>query len=459
MSNHLRRAFGASLLCCVLLSARTGFGAPLIQSGEQLTLSRAIEIALANHPRRREAEARALAAGEQVGEARSAMLPQVYGAAEYLRTTDNAIGDTSYLNPGFVPRIPGRDHDAPPDVGQSFSTGDNYLSGVAANQYLLDFGRVRGFIAERKDEAAAAQAALKLVELNLVFEVTQRYFALLAANEIVKVYEQAVTQRREQLHAAQVRAQAGLTAQIDVFTAQSALARARVHLLDSRNEVDKAKVALDNAMGLGPEAPQYRISQVLTYQKITGSPGDYFQIALKDRPDLSMFEEEARAEGAKIVQYRSDYFPTVAATAGYNAMGTGLPAANNFDVGIVITWPIFSGFLTEHQVAEMRLRQKAVRDAIEDLRQRIYLEVKSAFLDWQTSLQRIREAELTLQASKVELELANKRYTTGLGNIIELTDAERFFVQDNAAYVGALYQFSVAKAALQRATGGLLAEQ
>jgi outer membrane protein len=197
----------------------------------------------------------------------------------------------------------------------------------------------------------------------------------------------------------------------------------------------------------------------LRYQKITGSPGDYFQIALKDRPDLSMFEEDARAEGAKIVQYRSDYFPTVTATAGYNAMGTGLPAANNFDVGIVISWPIFNGFLTEHQVAEMRLRQKAVRDAIEDLRQRIYLEVKSAFLDWQTSLQRIREAELTLQASKVELELASKRYTTGLGNIIELTDAERFFVEDNAAYVNALYQFSVAKAAVGRATGALLAEQ
>jgi outer membrane protein len=149
----------------------------------------------------------------------------------------------------------------------------------------------------------------------------------------------------------------------------------------------------------------------------------------------------------------------VDATAGYNTMGTGLPAADNFNVGIIISWPIFNGFLTEHQVEKAKLRQKALGDALEDLRQRIYLEVKSAFLDQQTALQRIRQAELTLAASKAELDLANKRYTTGLGNIIELTDAERFFIQDDATYVDALYKFSVAKAAVGRATGQLLAQR
>lgn len=459
MKWHFRRALSAALFSCTLLSAASSSAAPLIEPGQHLTLRRAIQIALRLHPRRLEARAEAAAARQRVGEARSAMLPQVYGAAQYLRSTDNGIGDTNYLNPGFVPRISGVDHDAAPNAGQSFGTGNNYLGGIAAYQYLFDFGRVRGFIHQRKDQAAAAHATLELTDLNLIFEVTQRYYALLAAHQIVDVYQRAVTQRREQLHAAQVRAHAGLTSEIDVYTAQATLARARVHLLDAQNRVAKGKAALDNAMGLGPEAPAYRLAAAFSQHNVSSSLAEDFETALSQRPDLRMLEDEARAEGAKIVQYKSEYYPTVDATAGYNAMGTGLPAANNFNVGLIISWPIFNGFLTEHQVEEARLRRQALGYALQDLRQRIYLEVKSTLLDQQTALQRIRQAQLTLAASKAELDLANKRYTAGLGNIIELTDAERFFIQDDASYVDALYKFSVAKAAVGRATGALLAER
>jgi outer membrane protein len=109
--------------------------------------------------------------------------------------------------------------------------------------------------------------------------------------------------------------------------------------------------------------------------------------------------------------------------------------------------------LTTHQIEEARLRREAVEHSIADLRQRIMLEVKTAFLDWQSAHQEIHETFVTLEASRVELELADKRYAAGLGNIIELTDAERDFIQDKAAYVSALYGFAVAKAGLERATG------
>jgi outer membrane protein len=118
-----------------------------------------------------------------------------------------------------------------------------------------------------------------------------------------------------------------------------------------------------------------------------------------------------------------------------------------------VTWPIFNGFLTNHEVAEARLRQDAVRHGIADLRQRIVLQVKRSFLDWQASLDRIHQAEAALTASRVQLDLAEKRYETGLGSIIELTDAQRRFTEDGAQQVKALAGFSIAKAAVDRDTG------
>src|SRR5260370_23070689 len=118
-----------------------------------------------------------------------------------------------------------------------------------------------------------------------------------------------------------------------------------------------------------------------------------FRVALQLRHDNKGVENQARAMGAKISEYRSDYLPTVNAVAGYSALGTGLPVANNFNVGIEITWPIFNSFLTSHQVAEAELHSKVIDAQIKDLRQRIILQVESAFQNWQTSLLTIDRAE------------------------------------------------------------------
>ncbi len=136
-----------------------------------------------------------------------------------------------------------------------------------------------------------------------------------------------------------------------------------------------------------------------------------------------------------------------------------LPAANNFDAGIMISWPIFNGFETEHQMAEARFQRDALRHSLEALRQHVYLEVKSAFLDWEAAVDRIHRTELTVAASRAQLELASKRYDAGLGNIIELTDAERFYIADDASYIDALYDYAVTKATLDRATGASLTAQ
>ncbi len=63
---------------------------------------------------------------------------------------------------------------------------------------------------------------------------------------------------------------------------------------------------------------------MLTYQPVSGVVAEYFATALKLRPDLREIEDQMRAEGAQIVEYRSDFFPTVHAVAGYNALGAGL---------------------------------------------------------------------------------------------------------------------------------------
>lgn len=421
----------------------------------ELTLRDAISIALKYHPRLKEAANEVSAMQERVGEAQSYLGPQVFGVAQYLRTTDNGIGNTSFYDPeGAFPRISGSNHDLPSnDFSQSWSTSNNYMSGVALSQFLFDFGRRHEFVAERRFEAQAADAKRQVTELDLIFEVSQRYFAVLQADKLVRVYEQAVEQRNFHLHEAQVKARANLRPQLDVYVTEAEVERAQLHLVDARNAKANAKVALDNALGLSDTAPDFRPADVLKYSPVNETLPPLIGKAFQTRPDLKMLESEAHAMGATVAEFRSDYLPTVNAVAGYEGAGTGLPVVNNFNAGIVITWPIFNSFLTTDQIAEAKFRQQELRYAMEDLRQKIILQVNTAFLNWQASVQRIERAQKALLASRAELELSDQRYQSGLTNIVELEDAERHYTSDGAQYAEALYGYSVAKAAVEQVTG------
>jgi outer membrane protein len=429
-----------------------------IPPGAKLTLSQAISIALSNHPLAKQASDETRAAGERTAQARSYLAPQVLGVAQYLRTTDNGIGNTNFYNiDGAFPRLTGTNHNLPAgDFTQSSETSDNYLGGIAVSQFLFDLGRRRGYVAQRRFEAEAAAAQERLTDLELIFEVSQCYFQLLEARQMVKVFEKALEQRGFHNHEAEVKAKAGLRPQLDVYITQAEVERAQLHLVDARNARDDAKVALDNALGSGEDAPDYEPAEVLTYSQIHDTPEALLKTAFELRPDLKIVEDQARAMGAQITEYRSDYFPTLSAVGGYTGVGTGLPVVNNFSAGIVLTWPLFNGFLTDHQIAEASLQQRALEHEIEDRRQRIILDVKTAFLNWQSSLERIDRAEKTLAASRVEIKLAEKRYQAGLSDIVELEDAERQYTEDDAEYANSLYGYSIAKAAVDRASGRAL---
>jgi outer membrane protein len=437
------------IVCSVLLAVPAHGSAASIAPGEKLSLERAIDIALREHPARKEAQAQAGAATERIGEARAALLPQVYGVGEYLRATDNGIGDTAYLPALGIDRAPSNGR----NTNQLSQTFDNVVGGLSAFQFLFDFGRTRGLVEQRSAEADAQDARLQLVQLDLVFGVAKAFYDLLAAKQTVTVYEKAVAQRTDHLREAQVKATAGLRPDIDATTADADLARAQLRLVDARNGASTAKAALDNSMGLGETAPDYEQEDVPLPEKVTGELPTYLAEAMQRRPDMQLLLDEARAAGARIDEVRSDYLPTVGAAAGYNVRGHDATPANNYYAGVLLSWPIFNGFLTDHELSEAKLHEEAVGHAIANLRQRITFEVKRSFLDWQAALERIRKAEKALDASKLELELAEKRYEKGLGSIIELTDAERRFTEDSADLVGARASFAVAKAALERDTG------
>ena len=126
---------------------------------------------------------------------------------------------------------------------------------------------------------------------------------------------------------------------------------------------------------------------------------------------------------------------------------------DNWVFGATVNVPIFSGGLTEGRVAEARANLRGLQADERTLRQQIGLEVRRALLDVQRASQSIDVSERAARQATENLALAEGRYETGVGNVIELTDAQVQRTSAEADHVSALYDYQVAVAALEQAMG------
>src|SRR2546426_8385531 len=142
-------------------------------------------------------------------------------------------------------------------------------------------------------------------------------------------------------------------------------------------------------MGIQTDSP-YRVQEP--------SLGEAYQITLDEavaramqlRPEMISQQAQERAAEVAIKAAQGNFFPTVTSSASYSYSATDFPLVYNWNVAGTVNIPIFSGFLTQQQVAQARanlLRTKANGDV---LRQNILLEVNQALLSLEAAKERLR---------------------------------------------------------------------
>ncbi|MFN3480707.1 MAG: TolC family protein, partial [Thermodesulfovibrionales bacterium] len=180
---------------------------------------------------------------------------------------------------------------------------------------------------------------------------------------------------------------------------------------------------------------------------------DALSSALKNRPDLRSIISKRKAAEQSVELVRKNYNPTISGTINYGWGGNNFPLEREWNLGATLSIPIFNGYLTRYQVAEAEANLYAIKANEELLRQSIYVEVQQAYLNLKEAEERIPAAELVVRQATENLELARGRYEAGVGNPIEVTDAETSYVNARSAYIQALTDYRIAIAALEKAMG------
>jgi outer membrane protein TolC len=406
------------------------------------TLAECVELALAAHPTLGSAAARVESGRQRVLATRAAYLPQL---------------DAGWASNRGSSGFRGTSDDFDDDIDDSGFGGGSERSwfhnaGFSLSQLLFDFGQNLDAMraARARREALAADEAT--ARETITFEVKRSYFELLAARRLLAVAEETLRSNRQQLELAQGRYDVGLAARIDVTRSDVQLANAELDRITAQNNVAVAEDTLRNAIGLA-EPIDFEIADVLEAQRVTLSEEAALDTAYRARPELAGIEAQGRALESEIRVRQKNHLPILTGEGGYDWAGDEFPLSAGWSVGARLRFPLFSGGRTHAEVAEAQADLRALRSDTEALRQDIALEVRRALLELTRTAQSLDVTQRGSQQARENLALAEGRYSTGVGSIIELTDAQAQRARAEADHVRALYSHQLSLAALERAIG------
>lgn len=394
-----------------------------------LTLNEALTTALKNHPLTVEARENLNGAEARTGQALANYYPQITIAADWSR-------------------------------GHTFLTANESVKSIEVQsdalylkQTIYDFGRTAGAVEAARGNSAAAAESLAVTRQDLAFRVRAAYYLVLAAGKQVVTVRETLLAREEVYKQAREFYAEGIRAKVDMARAEADMHAARTLLIRAENNLEIARLELANAMGvpsledLLPVEPGIAAAAVPDRSLLQ-------QDALANRAELKRLNALKDAAAGNLKTARSGYLPILSGTASVGYADKDFPPGSNvWAVGLNLTVPIFSGFSTVEQEKEAVSSLRAVEARENDLKLQIVKDVESAWLGVREASARIVSTEKEESAARENRALSMGRYQEGVGNIIEVTDAQSQALAAETAHIQAFYDYHTARARLDRALG------
>jgi outer membrane protein len=402
-----------------------------------LTRQEAEKLALANNPRIRISELIARVQHQAVRERRADELPNLNG-----NLTAVEANDGSRISSGSVTASRLLEH-----AGM----------GVQLNQLITDFGHTRNLVASAKLQEKARLSDAEASRLDIVLATDQVFYAVIEAQETLKVATQTVGARQTLTDQVSALTKAKLKSDLDESFAQVNLSQAKLLQLDAQNNLDAAKAAFSAVLGYDREMNYTLVDDTGPLPALPPDSNTLIAQAIQNRPDLQSLKYSEQAAQKFSKAQHEQLLPTISAlgVVGGTPVGSSQYFTTNWygAVGGNVSIPIFNGFRLTAQASEAALQSKAATEQTHALRNQVVRDVRTAWLNANTAMQRVAVTTELLKQANTALDLAKTRYDLGLSSIVELSQAE---LQQTEAAIGnanARSQYNFAISTIKFQTG------
>lgn len=328
------------------------------------------------------------------------------------------------------------------------------LGQVKLKQLLYDGGKTRYNGRAALKAADAQRDSAEATRLDTVYAVSQAYYRVLEARELLRVGENSRSQREAFYKLTDSYQKAGKATRIESLKAEAQLLDAERSLIQAREALRISELILKKTIGVGVEA-QISIADGLP-DAFAEPEKEEILLAqmLENNPDLkksARFKEQA---GLSIDSATGSYLPEISlqGTYGYRERDVG-GSGDEWMAGVFLEWSLFEGGITRAQVSKARARYREVEWNDKSVRDQVQVDLNQTLGDMRTALASIRSSKGLVEAQDEAYKATMEFYKRGKATYIEVLSAETDLTQAKAAYVRAVGDYQSASARLDRVIG------
>ena len=415
---------------------------------ERLTIVEAVLKALDDNHEIKAMKSSSLANEQDIGIARSYLLPQISIEERYLRTNNPGYAFMSRLN---QERIEASDFN--PDKLNHPDAVNDYQSSITVTQTVFAKKAFIG-LGMSRTESQAINEELKRKQEEVAFKVVKACLTLMSAKEYVRAGLLGVADAQEHFRSADLRYKNDLGQYADALRAATALTEARQKLNIARKNEKLAKrglgllLATTDAVDVEDSAFGFSLKDV-----------SFYASHAEGRSDLRAAELRGENARQNIRMAEAGYFPYVGIGGTYQQNDHDQPLGSegkSWQVMAFLRWELFDGARREYERAKARHRESQAREYLFAMKKGIAYRIYEAYMNVEEARNNIDLSRETLKTAEEGARLLKLRYENGLSSLGDLLNTQASLEQARAGLVERSNAYQAALAALSFESGTIL---
>lgn len=422
---------------------------------DSMSINDAVKRALEKNPSIEASSDAEKTAQARVEEAHSGYLPKVNYAESWMRSD----------NPVFVFSSLLEQH----QFGvQNFEIGplnrpgsmNDFQSLVTADQPIYDAGKTKLAVKSAELGKSMSGEDTRGTRMRVISGAARAYYGAQLMQEELKAAREGIRSAEADLGRAQARLGSGMATESDVLSIKVHVAGVREREIKAEADLDVAKAALNDALGLPLDTP-HTLTTALAPLTVPAMPlGEYEHSGIANRPDAKATKLATELARTQTAEARSNWLPQVGFHAAFEADRQRFydRGGANWLVSLGLRWNVFNGFADKAKAEESQYalhRSEAIERQADST---IRLEVRRAYADLRAASERIEAAKASVAEAEESLRISQNRYEAGLSTVTDLLQVEVALLDSRTRYAAAVHDERVAAMTLEMAAGTLSAD-
>jgi len=439
-----------------------------------LTLDRAVQLALRQNPQILLALQEIKRTHGQVVEVRAQALPQLSLNVNYDQQDPELIelggvggGGGGGLNLGGIQGIPPAVAAALGNLGNQRNTGaqpggfdQSWNVTLQVRQLVYAGGQVKAALQIAKLTEDNSYWQLRDTVDTVIARTRTQFYSVLLAKALIFVAEESVQLQEDQLKDQQNRFEAGTVPRFNVLRAEVELANVRPNLIRARNNLLITQLDLSRTLGIEAAPDGHITFQIVGELNIAQRPLDLtnaLAMARERRPFLKVQRQRILIQAEQIKVALAGYKPRLNVNGGVLVRDSQLTddlsqAISGWFIGVTGSWNIFDGLETAGRTQQTRAQLESARVTYEDSVRQVEIEVQQSYANLQQARETIQSQQKNVEQALEALRLARERLAAGAGTQLDVLDARVALTRARSTEVEARADYARALAEFDRAT-------